>query len=315
MPYNSITDRNDAGALIPEDAAKEIIKGATSQSAALSKFRLVNMSRNQTRVPCLAALPVAYFVNGDTGLKQTTDVAWTNRYLNAEEIAALLPIPEAVVEDMAYDIWDEAQPLLAEAIGRALDAAIFFGTNKPSSWPAAIATAAENAGNAYTYGTNDAAAGGVAADINGTMALVEADGFDPTFFVARREMRAVLRNARASDGQKLLDVATDQIEGLPVIYSMRGVWPAIDGAGAPRMFALDGTQFMLGVRKDITWKVLDQAVIQDNTGAIVYNLAQQDMVALRVVFRCAWQVANVVTPEQGNEAARYPAAVLRNATS
>ena len=68
---------------------------------------------------------------------------------------------------------------------------------------------------------------------------------------------------------------------------------------------------MLGVRQDLTYKVLDQAVIQDNTGAIVYNLAQQDMVALRVVSRFAWQVANVLNRDQPVEANRYPAGVLR----
>jgi hypothetical protein len=47
----------------------------------------------------LSALPVAYWVNGDTGLKQTTDAAWAGLMLEAEEIATILPVPEAVVDD------------------------------------------------------------------------------------------------------------------------------------------------------------------------------------------------------------------------
>jgi hypothetical protein len=67
----------------------------------------------------------------------------------------------------------------------------------------------------------------------------------------------------------------------------------------------------MGIRQDISWKVLTEAVIQDNTGAIVYNLAQQDMVAMRMVMRAGWQVSNAINYDQPTEALRYPAGVLR----
>jgi hypothetical protein len=54
--------------------------------------------------------------------------------------------------------------------------------------------------------------------------------------------------------------------------------------------------------------VLSEAVIQDTEGNIVYNLAQQDMVALRVVMRLGVQIANPVTRRKGK--AGYPFAVL-----
>lgn len=313
MPYNSIVDRTDAGALIPEDASSEIIKASIDESIALTSFRRATMSRKQQRIPCLSAFPTAYFVNGDSGLKQTTDVAWANKYLNAEELAAIVPIPEAVLDDADFDIWGEVRPLLAEAIGRTLDAAVFFGTNKPAAWPDAILTDCVSASNVVSYGTNNTAAGGVASDISDTMTLVEADGFDVNGFVARREMRGILRKARDSSGQKLLDVDTNTMEGSPVRYGMRGLWATMTDAAAPRIFAGDWSQFMVAIRKDLTWKILDQAVIQDGTGAIVYNLAQQDMVALRVVFRVAWQVANPITHDNTDEGSRYPVACLRTA--
>ena len=57
--------------------------------------------------------------------------------------------------------------------------------------------------------------------------------------------------------------------------------------------------------------MLDQAVIQDNTGAIMFNLAQQDMTAVRLTFRVGWQVSNPINNEQATEASRYPAGVLK----
>jgi HK97 family phage major capsid protein len=311
MAYDNIISRTDAQALIPEDVASEIIQNMTKESAALTLFRRATMATNQQRMPVLSALPVAYFVSGDTGLKQTTEVAWANKYLNAEEIACIVPIPEAVLEDSSFDVWGEVRPKLEEAVGRTLDAAIFFGTNKPSSWPTDIAAAAVAASNTVNRGTNNAAAGGIATDISDVMGTVESDGFDVNGFVTSRSYRRYLRNARDTSGQKLLDIALNTIEGEKVVYALNGLWPS--GSGSAELFAGDWGQFVLAVRRDMTYKILDQAVIQDNTGAIVYNLAQQDMVAMRLTFRAAWQVANPITYDQQTEANRYPVGVLRTA--
>jgi HK97 family phage major capsid protein len=309
MAYNNLIARSNVTALIPEDVSREIIQNVADQSAALRLFRSVTMSTNQQRMPVLAALPTAYFVNGDTGLKQTTEMAWANKFLFAEEIAAIVPIPEAVLDDAGFDVWGEIRPRLEEAIGRVLDAAIFFGTNKPTSWPSDVATAAIAAGNTFNRGTSTAALGGIAEDLNQLMGLLEADGYNPNGFVTRTTYKARLRSARDTTGQKLLDVGNSTVEGEPLIYAMPGMWPT--GSGSAEMFAGDFTQGIIATRQDITYKILDQAVIQDNSGVIQYNLAQQDMVALRVVARYAWQVPNPINYEQQTETSRYPFAVLR----
>jgi hypothetical protein len=92
---------------------------------------------------------------------------------------------------------------------------------------------------------------------------------------------------------------------------MRGLFPAGGVAGTNvRAFVGDWSEFVVGVRKDITMDVFREGVIQDNTGAIIYNLMQQDMSAVRLTFRIGWQVSNVVNYDQGVEANRYPAARL-----
>jgi HK97 family phage major capsid protein len=309
MPYNNLVSRSDAQALIPEQVSSEIIQNLPRQSAALTLFRRVPMGTNQTRMPVLSALPIAYWVSGDTGLKQTTEQAWSNKFLNVEELAAIVAIPENVLDDTEMDLWAMIRPNLEEAIGRAVDEAVLFGVNKPATWPGDLVATAITAGNTYTRGTNAAAAGGIAEDLNQLFGTVEADGFDVNGLVADRRYRSRLRGARDSTGQPIANTGVSEVLGVPVSYVAPGQWPT--GSGAAEVIAGDFTQGIMGVRKDITFKLLDQAVLQDTTGAIIFNLAQQDMVALRVTFRCAFQVANPLTREQAVEANRYPFGVLR----
>jgi HK97 family phage major capsid protein len=321
MPYNNQLSRPDVSALIPEEYAKEIIDHIPDESAALQLFRHVPMSRGQLRMPAESALAMAYFVNGDTGLKQTSESQWSNLYLNAEELAVIVPIPEAVLDDVAYDIWGLVRPQVSEAIARALDAAIFFGVNKPGSWPAAVVTQAGMVGNVAVAGTNAQAAGGIVGDFSDCFGKVEAVGYDVSGIVANRTMRGMLRQARATTGQQLAEpipsgeagtVPDDVVYQVPIVYPMRGLWPA-PATGACMAVVGDFSQGILGVRQDLTWKLLDQAVLTDNTGAITLNLAQQDAVALRVVARFGFQVANALTFEQTDPTKRYPFAVLNHA--
>ncbi len=202
--YNSVIDRTDAGALIPEEVSREIIQAVPQQSVVMGLARkLPNMPRAQTRMPVLSALVSAYFVNGDTGLKQTTEAAWANVYLNAEEIAAIVPIPEAVLDDADYDIWGEIRPKLVEAFGKVFDAALLFGTNAPASWPNDLLTGAGAAGHTV-------AVGAIGADLyddimaeNGVLSLVEADGYLVNGHVAAAAMRARLRGLRDANGLPL----------------------------------------------------------------------------------------------------------------
>jgi HK97 family phage major capsid protein len=315
VPFNNLTSRTDVEALIPEEVSRRMLGKATEDSATLQLFRRIPVSRNQIRFPILSALPVAYWVTGDTGLKQTTEMAWDNKFLNIEEIATIMPVPENVAADVEINVWDNAEPYIVEAFYRALDSAVFFGTNAPASFPANVLAATVAAGNTVTEGALPAV-GGYFADIDNLISIVEEDGFDVSGFVASRGVRRKLRAARNADGERLdqgrLSGDLNSLDGAPIAYPMRGLWATTGGAGTNvRMFAGDwANQFVVAVREDITFKLLDQAVIQDNTGAIVYNLAQQDMVAMRVKFRVGWQVANTINNDNTNAATRYPAAAL-----
>lgn len=314
MAVNLIS-RTDAVADLPPSAASKIISGVVEESAALRLFQRLPMNRKQDRIRVESALPVAYWVDGDTGMKQTTKMAWKDKLITAEEIAVIVPVPENVIADADYDLWGQVTPRAQEAIARKLDEAIFFGVDKPASFPNAIVPDAVAAGNKVELGTATQAEGGIVEDFNNLYATVEEDGFDVTGVAANRRIRKWIRGARNAQGDRFAEVGANggTIDGTNLVYAMRGQWPTGGAAGTDNAIAIAGDweQGIIGVRQDITAKMLDQAVIQDPaTGDIAYNLAQQDMVALRLVARFGFVVSNTLTRERPVDADRYPFGVL-----
>ena len=54
-----------------------------------------------------------------------------------------------------------------------------------------------------------------------------------------------------------------------------------------------------------------EGIVQDPaTGAIKYNLMQEDMTALRVVMRLGWEIPNPITSLAPDEATRFPFASI-----
>lgn len=310
MPYNSLIERSDTAALVPEEVSTAMLTSLQAQSAALQLGTFIPLSRNTVRMPVLSALPMAYFVNGDTGQKQTTDAAWANKYLYVEEIATIVPIPDNVLEDAGYDVWAAIQPLMEAAVVRVLDGAIFFGTNAPATWATEgnLVGKAVAAGNVVARGTNDAAEGGLHGDLSDMIALLEEDGQIATGAVANVTTRGRLRKVRDTTGRVLAlpeDIPTPMYPA-----SLAGMWPT--GASAAEVLAGDWSKLIVGVRKDFTYKLITEGVITDESGRIVYNLPQQDMSALRLVFRAGYAVGNPINFQNETEATRSPFAVLRS---
>ena len=293
----NITNREAAEALIRQQIIDSIVQDAPKSSIVMQLGRrLPNMTSNQTRMRVLDTLPTAYWVDGDTGFKQTSMQAWDNVYINAGELAVIVPIPEAVVADADTDLIGEITPRINESIGKRFDAAILFGENRPAAWQNDIITVARQAGNNVADTAEKDLYDKIMSE-GGLLNKVEEDGYAVNGAIAALGMRAKLRGLRTNDG-------------LPIFKSdMQGTTPyALDGA--PMYFPENGSfdktiaqmivgdfrQLVWAIRQDITVKILDQGVIQDPvTKAIQYNLAQQDMIAIRVVFRAGWALPNPAT--------------------
>jgi HK97 family phage major capsid protein len=321
MPYNSLVSRTDAAPLIPEEVISSFLTEVAGSNPLMSMARkLPNMSRAQSRLPVWSSLATAYFVNGDTGLKQTGEVSWANKYIDAEELAVIVPIPEKVLDDSDYDIWGQVKPQLVSAFSKAITQAVLYGTNIPATWTtnlgaagiAALCTARSHSISAAAYADlYEAILGETAAGVAGLFMLPEADGFGVTGTMAHMSMKGKLRNVRDANGQPIFKTSMQsstsyELDAAPIAFPTDG---SIVSASS-LMISGQWDQLVYAMRQDITWKVLDQAVIQDAAGNIVYNLAQQDMVALRGVMRLGFALPNPINRMNETEATRCPFAVL-----
>ena len=308
----SIIDRSGAEALILTQESNEIIQGAITQSAVLSRGRrLANMTSRQYKMPVLDMLPIAYFVNGDTGQKQTTKQQWDKKYITAEEIAVIVPIPEAVLDDSEYDIWAEVRPRITEAFGKVIDSAILFGVNKPTSWRNDVVATATAAGAIVTLGSADNLYDKIMSE-DGVIAKVENCGYFVNGHMADISMRAKLRGLKNTNGDPLfksdLQGSTQYaLDGSPMVFPNNG---AFDKSKA-LMISGDFSQLVYSIRQDITFKLFTEGVVQNTDGSIAYNLMQNDMVALRAVMRLGWEIPNPINSVEKNKEKRCPFAVMK----
>ena len=308
----NVIDRSGAESLIPTQEANEIIQGTLPQSAVLSRGRkLANMTSRQYKMPVLDMLPIAYFVNGDTGQKKTTKQAWDKKFITAEEIAVIVPIPEAVLDDAEYDIWAEVKPRVTEAFGKVIDGAILFDVDKPSTWRDGVVTTATKAQSVVTLGASDNLYDKIMAE-EGVIAKVEDSGYFVNGHMADISMRAKLRGLKAADGNPIfksdMQGATSySLDGSPMNFPNHG---AFDKSKA-LMISGDFSQLVYSIRQDITFKLFTEGVVQNTDGTIAYNLMQNDMVALRAVMRLGWEIPNPINALKTDKTKRCPFSILK----
>lgn len=292
--------RSEVSTLIQEAYSQDFLAAAADASAAIQAFRTVDMGTKTTNLPVLATLPEADWVSEsateEAGVKPTSQVTWGNKQLVAEEIAVIVPVHENVVDDASVDLLAEIARQGGAAIGRKLDAAVFFGDDKPVSWTSDdLLAAAVAAGQTVTVSTGEDDLAGAIFQAAG---FVDEAGFEPTTVAAPRGLRFRLANLRDQQDAPIFlpslsttPGAVDSIAGMEAAWVAGRVWDR-DEAEA---LVVDADRVLIGIRQDITVKFLDQATV----GGI--NLAERDMVALRFKARYAYVLGSGVTSEGNTE--------------
>ena len=316
--FNDLITRTDVP--IPTEEVGELLKVMPEESVLLKRARRQPMSTKTVKQTIMTTFPDAYWVDGDTGLKQTTKQSFSQPTMTAEELAVIAVVPDAVIDDSSLPIWATLRPFLAEAIGKKVDQAAIYGIDKPASWPLALVPGAIAAGVitpgnlAATPADQRKDAGQLVADLG--LKMARDAGANLSGLIAQAGTGWELDRIRDADRRPIYDGVAGALRGVPFDELKNGAWSSVGtGDTAVPLIGADWSQVYVGIRQDITVKMLDQAVISDADGKVIFNLAQQDAKALRVVFRVGYQAVMPVNHQQLDAAKRFPAGVIRGALS
>lgn len=325
---------------LPPEVAGEILDDVITGSAALQLGSVSRMTRREKIFNLTETLPEAYWIKGttatdkpsfgpgstqtdgsreakDLAMKQTTSMTWTQKRMEAEEMAVLVPLPDTWAADSDVD-FEEIKPYLVEAMSKKLDAAILFGEEVPSSWVASgfngilpDAIARGNSINAANIGTGAGQYVDLADAIAALSETMAEDGYDPSGFVTYPGFKWKLVRLRDANKNPIFDGAltsspTGQgIYGQALAEVRSGIWNTHKDDAL--LIAGQWDTLKIGIRQDIEFAVTDSAPIFNQAGQLVLNTFQQDAKVLRATFRVA---ANVINPLKrlGGE---YPFSVLR----
>lgn len=302
--YTNIIGRASVSdAMLPPEISKEIIQEAPKSSIVLSRARRVALTKKEGKQPVLSTLPSAYWINGDTGLIQTSDADWGDLTITAEDMGLIIPIPLNVLNDTDVPLWEEVKPLMGEAVGLKVDQSALFGEDKPDTWPEAIVPSAIKAGNKVERGKN----ADLGADVAELGKILAEQGYGVNGFASKPGMQWELIGLRNAQGdpiytQSLSGKPESGLYGFPLNEADNGSWDA----AVAELLAADWNKMVVGIRQDISYDLYKEGVISDSNGKIVLNLMQQRCAAMVVTMRVGFQVAVPVTRLGG----KYPAGVI-----
>lgn len=298
--------------------AQDIFKNIVDESLVLSRGNNIGaMPKGKTNIPIPKTLISANFV-GMGEKKPVTDTSIRTETLNAGKVAAVVLIPEELLEDADFDVFENfVKPQAPRAFGEAIDRAVLFGAGKPAEWtgfqsglvPQAIAKG---------MGVN--LTSDLYADImgrNGMISKVNMNGFSVNGWAGDPLTEALLREARDGDGRPLYNPFLDPISGEPreAIYGkpyrslLNGAWHDTDNHAL--LIGGDFKQLIYSIRKEISYRISTEATVELPSGEIV-NCFQQNVVALLMEMRIGAAVLNPATSMNPDDDTRFPFAVLLN---
>ncbi|WP_433506760.1 phage major capsid protein [Pseudonocardia halophobica] len=305
MPsYNDVIDRVGAASEVPAEIAEAIVGEVETQSTALTLGRRVPTTTRDSRIPVLSSTPDAYWVTGDRGLKQTSAATFDSTPLIAEELAVIIAVPDSVIADSEFGIWEAIRPLVARAFARRLDRAVIFGEEAPPSWPAGMVTAALAAGHTVN------ASGDPVVDLLGAAQKVAEAEYNPSAAAV-----ATGWQYRAAATRTDAFTASPVGANAPFPLSVAGLGVRTDpvywDADAADVVVADWSNVLIGIRQDLTIDFSNSAVITDEDGNITNNMFQRDSTAMRAVMRVGYHLAQPVT-QSGT--ASVPVAIVNPAS-
>lgn len=288
VPLLEGTDAS-GGYLVSEHYGSTLQNAIRRESAVMALSRVDRVVGRREKYAIYAGRPTAAFV-AEGAAKAATGAEFSELVVNIKKIASVVMYTEEILEDAREDPTVLVSADVEGAFMQLIDGHA-LGYTAGSAITGSFDSEITNTTQTTELGTGgDAFAVAVSAAIEN----VESNGYMPNGIVAASDVRAHLRDARATTYDPTTPVYTagfgrepDTLYGLPIRYSSN-----LDGfpAGAGKIAAVVGdfSHAVFAVRRDITIRTSNQATI-DVSGTL-HNLWQQNKTAvlweMRIGFAC-----------------------------
>ncbi|MBS4207451.1 phage major capsid protein [Bacillus sp. FJAT-50079] len=262
--------KENAQGVFQAELSNEVVKGVQKGSAVMNLSKIEAMKSGEKIIPVLNGLN-AYVVGEGEKIGTNEDAEFESVTLKTQKYAIIVPFSSELVNESIVDVFEEIKDDINEQFARLFDAK-------------AIANIVAGAG-AQAVAEGDTAGQGLHEDISDAMSLVESHGYNVNGFLTKHATKNRFRKLKDANGNSLYVPAitqemSDELYGQPVEYSF--------GVGADTTAITGDFKYsVVGIKGDIEYKLLEEATIGN------LNLAEQDMVALRVIAH----FAHVVTRE------------------
>jgi HK97 family phage major capsid protein len=288
----SSPDDADAGLLIPTELRNEVLRIAQTQYglARRDMFYLPFSGPGNSRTVPALGTSVSVFWTGEGAKKKSTQPKFSVVTQTLKKLAAIVPFTEEILEDSAINLTELISTLFAEAVSKEEDIQFFMGTGAP--WTGVLNNGSVNqvpqaSGDATQLTADDLLD---MQDATPTGALPGAK------YYFSRSVLSVIRKLKDKNGQYIYAQPSNGLPGTiwNYPYEVSDAFPAVGDVSEGDAYVLFGNLkqgAVFGDKQQLRVKLLDQATITDTDGSTVINLAEQDMVALRIVERVGYVVA------------------------
>lgn len=260
---------------VPTEISKSLIKNLVNQSVAFAICRHETMSSDKKVLPMLTDEGTAHWV-GEGEKIGTSMPSFEYPVLHAKKLAVIIPFTKEKLNDSVISVVGELESAIKDAFVKAIDKAVFFGTDSPFETNIITEAAKENS----VDGT-----GKIDIDISNAMSKVEANDLSVNAIVSHNGMKNTMRTLRDASGNALVvtgGATGSQIYNTNIFYPANKSWDKIKAD----ILLGDFDRAVIGTRDGITYDILKEATV----GGI--NLAEQDLVAIKCTMRFGFVVVD-----------------------
>ena len=286
-------DDAQAGLLVPVELRNEVLRIAETQYglARRDMFYLPFSGPGNTRTIPTLGTSVTVNWTGEGSQKLGTQPKFNLVTQTLKKLTAIVPMTEEILEDSLINLNTLLGQLFAEAISKEEDIQFFAGTGSP--WTGILNNGQVNIVNQVSGDVTQLTAD----DLLDMIDKTPSGALSGAKFYLNRKTLSIIRKLKTLGGTGEY-ILQNPGQGLPATiwnypYELSDAFPDPVNVKTGDAYILFGNLkqgAIFGDKQQIRIKLLDQATVGD-TDTTPINLAEQDMIALRIVERVGYVVS------------------------